>query len=663
MVRSIQARIASCVIAILLLLVLSAGMSWLTGQRVLQGFGRLGVAFRATADIAAAVDATALVQLRVKEYVGSETGKDRSAVSSAITDLETVLGKMPTRTSSAVAKLLDTVSDLSGTVSDIFAATIARHAAGAQIADTGAALSGILVGARNASSRQINSDIVAGLNVAATDAQRASLFSTRYMVSSSPSDIAAAKADMSNALAQLNGLVENLKLEDGSRSSRQLNLATGIAHQLSAGIDILATSTASRSASITRLDGDIRFLRSSMEAMKREFDHEAQGLERELVKRLQQASLLIASFTIFAVLMGAVCILVIRSACIKPLIDLVNSVRTLAAGDLSVSIAYTQRSDEIGEVARALDSLRRSAADAQVAQSQAAAFTSELIEDRRRVIQVSADATEKALGELARSVGRTTERLADAADELSSIAGETSGRAADVVLRSLDGRVRAEQVSTEAGRLADQIGRLEGRITSAAAGTAKATVDAMETETSVRSLAGATDGVEAATRLIAQVAKRTRLLALNAAIEAAGSGEAGRGFTVVATEVKALAVQTAAATEEITHQVHTMRLAVGGSADRIYGIRETVASVNQLTLDVADTFREQHAFMQGFVVAAAESASKAGMISETMEAVLQSTAEVVRSADGLRQVASEVAMQGSVLDTELGKVVGQLRAT
>ena len=663
MVRSIQARIASCLVVILLLLMLSAGLSLLTGQRVLRNFGQLGIAYRATADIAAAVDATALVQLRVKEYVGSETGKDRSAVSSAIADLESVLGKMPTRTSSAVAKALDIESDLSGIVREISEATIARHAAGAQIADTGAALSGILVGAANASNRQTTADMTAGLNIVATDAQRASLFSTRYMVSSSPSDIAAAKADMSNALLQLKGLAASLNVEDGSRNARQLNLATGTARQLSAGIDVLAVSTASRSESIARLDGDIRFLKSSMDAMKREFDQQAQSLDRELVRDLQQASLLVASFTIFAVLMGGVCMLVIRAACVKPLINLVGSVRTLAAGDLAADIAYTQRTDEIGEVARALESLKRSAVSAQVAQRQAAVFSSELIEERRRVIQASADATEKALGELARSVGRTTERLADAADELSGIAGETSGRAADVVLRSVDGRVRAEQVSTEAGRLANRIGCLEERIINAAAGTAQATVDALETETSVRSLAGATDGVDAATQLIAHVAQRTKLLALNAAIEAARSGEAGRGFTVVATEVKALAVQTAAATEQITQQVHIMRLAVGSSADRIYGIRETVASVNQLTLDVADTFREQHAFMQGFVVAAAESASKAGAISETMEAVLHSTAEVVRSADDLRQVASEVAAQGSVLDAELGRVVGQLRAT
>ena len=660
--RSIQARIAACFFVLLLLLSLSATLTLLAGQRVSANFSQFGTAYRATARIASAADAIALVQLRVKEYVGSEAGPDRSAALSATTDLETLLDKLQVRNAAPTAQALGTADDLPVIVNDISDAIIARHAAGARIADTGAALSGILVGAGNPAVRQATTDTTAGIDVAAANAQRASLFSIRYMVSASPSDIAAGKADMSNALLQLKALADPLDLEDGSRFARQLRLATNTAHHLSAAIDVLESSTMARSAAIASLDSRLQRLKTSMANMRRGFDLAAESAERMLVSCLRQAGMLVGSFTVFAVLLGIACTLVIRTTCVRPLVDLVGSVRALAGGELAADIWHTRRTDEIGEVARALDSLKRAAISAQAAQHQATAFTAAAIDDRRRIVHASADATEKALGELARSVGRTMERLSGAADELSGIACQTSGRAADVVARSVDGRVRAEQVSAEAGRLAERIGDLEYRIASAAAGTAQATVDAQETESSVRSLAGAADGVDAASRLIADVAQRTKLLALNAAMEAARSGEAGRGFTVVATEVKALAVQTAAATDQITRQVRVMRSAVGISASRIDDIRETVASVNQLTLDVADTFREQHAFMQDYVVAAAESASKAGVIADAMEAVLHDTAEVVRSADGLRQVASEVAAQGSSLDVELGRVVGQLRA-
>ncbi|MBR7551545.1 chemotaxis protein, partial [Mycobacterium tuberculosis] len=86
---------------------------------------------------------------------------------------------------------------------------------------------------------------------------------------------------------------------------------------------------------------------------------------------------------------------------------------------------------------------------------------------------------------------------------------------------------------------------------------------AKSTESNIRALSEAVDGIGEVLGLIRNIAAQTNLLALNATIEAARAGEAGRGFAVVAAEVKQLADQTARATDDIERRVQDIQGATG----------------------------------------------------------------------------------------------------
>ena len=95
------------------------------------------------------------------------------------------------------------------------------------------------------------------------------------------------------------------------------------------------------------------------------------------------------------------------------------------------------------------------------------------------------------------------------------------------------------------------------------------------------------------TGLINAIASQTNLLALNATIEAARAGDAGRGFAIVAQEVKALAGQTAAATEEIGRRIEAMQSATGRSVEAIAAISGTIRELDLFSARIAAAVEQQ----------------------------------------------------------------------
>jgi methyl-accepting chemotaxis protein len=216
--------------------------------------------------------------------------------------------------------------------------------------------------------------------------------------------------------------------------------------------------------------------------------------------------------------------------------------------------------------------------------------------------------------------------------------------------------VAAEQMAARIAEISSQVAHVSGAVT-------KAVDHARETDQKVADLAGTADKIGDVVRLITSIAGQTNLLALNATIEAARAGDSGKGFAVAAGEVKALAAQTAKATEEIASQIAAIRGATGEAVQAVRDVGLAIGRIDEVATTIAAAVEQQSATTREItasvqkVTATTQEAGRdmrdVSSVSETAEAASRN---VVRSAD-------EVGGTADVLRFELAQFLQAISRT
>lgn len=279
----------------------------------------------------------------------------------------------------------------------------------------------------------------------------------------------------------------------------------------------------------------------------------------------------------------------------------------LASGEKGVAISGTERRDEIGEMARALEVFHRAGVRLErLSRERAERAHAELDQQTRMQVQQEearierenmlrdvADQFERTVGEVVTGVVAASSQLQSTSKLMASTAEDTSRRTGEVADAMEEANLGATAAASASDEFAMSIGEISRQAASSAELAREATLSARDADTTISALTASAKQVGEIVELIQTIARRTNLLALNASIEAARGGEAGRGFAVVASEVKELANQTSRATEKIAEQIRDMQDTTGASVSALRSIAGQIQQLETTAVSIATAVDQQ----------------------------------------------------------------------
>lgn len=299
------------------------------------------------------------------------------------------------------------------------------------------------------------------------------------------------------------------------------------------------------------------------------------------VKELQRSMYVIL---IIAILVSIVTMYFVSRMFSKPISAAVDFAQEISKGNLTMDPLTIKGKDELSLLSRALNDMHQKLRD----------MIHQIINATQQVASYSQELS--ASGE---QVGKITEQVGFSIQEIAAGAEQQSNRVNDTVAHteSLIGQI--QEVSHKSKAMTEeskavftniQSGSNAVNLSTQQMSQIKQKVD--ENAQSVHALGEKSGEIEKMSSLINQIAEQTNLLALNAAIEAARAGEAGRGFSVVAEEIRSLAEESSEAADQIGKLISEIQQGVGAVVETMQESVERVDEGTQAIEETGKTFEE-----------------------------------------------------------------------
>lgn len=364
---------------------------------------------------------------------------------------------------------------------------------------------------------------------------------------------------------------------------------------------------------------------------------------------------------IIAVVVGAIGYFLSRSIT-RPIGAMTGVMGHLAQDNLSVDVPYTDNADEIGEMAVAVNHFKEQMIKVKELEAEQVEQERRADAQRKAAMIQMADSFEDSVGKVVQMVTSAATELQASSTQMSATATETSSQATTVAAAAEEASTNVQTVASAAEELASSEGEISRHVHKSSEVADYAASQATDTKATVENMVEEVGKIGTVVSLIQDIAEQTNLLALNATIEAARAGEAGKGFAVVASEVKNLANQTAKATEEISKQIGEVQSVTHEAAVAISSIGETITEIDQIANSIAAAVEEQTAATSEIARNVEQASQGTTEVTINIQSVEQAAGETGAAATQISDASSELSRQAEVLREEVKSFLDRVRS-
>ncbi|HET6929873.1 MAG TPA: methyl-accepting chemotaxis protein [Candidatus Acidoferrum sp.] len=366
----------------------------------------------------------------------------------------------------------------------------------------------------------------------------------------------------------------------------------------------------------------------SLGDMAQSFD-ELMQQEKKKIEAADTSAVWTLGITVtLALAIGVVLALMISRQISRATNSVLHQAEAIAAGNLSGDELKITSKDELGELGGAINRMHASL---------------------RKVIQ--------SISENSQNVANASEEFSSVSQQISANSEETSAQANAVSNATEEVNRNLHTVATATEEMSASISEIAKNATEAAKVAAEAMRTANETNAIVGKLGASSAEIGQVIKTITSIAQKTDLLALNATVEAARAGEVGAGFAVVANEVKELAKQTAAATEDISRKIEAIQVDTKGAVQAITTITGVITRVNEISGTIAAAVEEQSATTNEMSRNLTDAAKGATQVTENIGGVAQAAQNTSHGATDSLKAAQQLAQ----LSHKLRQLVEQFK--